>query len=99
MVGRGELTETAWAAIAPLLPALGRRGGQWRDHRMVINGHPVEAAHRGALARPAAALRPLADVRGTALPLATRGDVGPGAGPRADALGRGGGGGLGGEYR
>ena len=24
MVGRGELTETAWAAIAPLLPAQGR---------------------------------------------------------------------------
>jgi transposase len=38
MVGRGELTETAWAAIAPLLPAQGRRGGQWRDHRQVFNG-------------------------------------------------------------
>jgi transposase len=38
MVGRGELTETAWAAIALLLPAQGRRGGQWRDHRQVING-------------------------------------------------------------
>src|SRR6266481_1819105 len=39
MVGRGELTEEAWGVIAPLLPARrGRRGGQWRDHRMVING-------------------------------------------------------------
>src|SRR5262245_58825706 len=38
MVGRGELTETAWAAIAPLLPRLGRRGDQWREHRQVING-------------------------------------------------------------
>jgi transposase len=38
MVGRGELTETAWAAIAPLLPRPGRRGGQWREHRQVING-------------------------------------------------------------
>ena len=38
MVGRGELTETAWAAMAPLLPRLGRRGGQWREHRQVING-------------------------------------------------------------
>src|SRR5215469_4313998 len=39
MVGRGELTEEAWRAIAPLLPARGgRRGGQWRDHRTVING-------------------------------------------------------------
>ena len=38
MVGRGELTDTAWAALAPLLPANGRRGKQWRDHRQVVNG-------------------------------------------------------------
>jgi transposase len=39
MVGYGELTEEAWSAIAPLLPTSGgRRGGQWRDHRSVING-------------------------------------------------------------
>lgn len=38
MVGRGELTETAWTRIEPLLPAGRRRGGQWRDHRQVING-------------------------------------------------------------
>jgi transposase len=39
MVGRGELTEAAWGIIAPLLPtSTGRRGGQWRDHRTVING-------------------------------------------------------------
>ena len=39
MVGRGELTEEAWGVIAPLLPKSGgRRGGRWRDHRMVING-------------------------------------------------------------
>ena len=38
MVGRGELTETAWTTIEPLLPTSGRRGGQWRDHRTVING-------------------------------------------------------------
>src|SRR5215472_1215503 len=38
MVGRGELTEEAWGVIAPLLPASGQRGGQWRDHRTVING-------------------------------------------------------------
>jgi transposase len=37
-VGRGELTESAWTTIAPLLPTSGRRGGQWRDHRTVING-------------------------------------------------------------
>jgi transposase len=38
MVGRGELTDAAWAQIAPLLPANGERGGQWREHRAVING-------------------------------------------------------------
>ena len=39
LVGRGELTEEAWRIIAPLLPcSIGRRGGQWRDHRTVING-------------------------------------------------------------
>ena len=37
-VGRGELTEAAWARIAPLLPANGGRGQQWRDHRQVVNG-------------------------------------------------------------
>jgi transposase len=38
VVGRGELTDAAWARIAPLLPARGGRGRQWRDHRQVING-------------------------------------------------------------
>lgn len=38
MVGRGELTDTAWDRIEPLLPLGRRRGGQWRDHRQVING-------------------------------------------------------------
>src|SRR3712207_5576651 len=37
MVGRHELTDAAWARIEPLLPATGRRGGRWRDHRQVIN--------------------------------------------------------------
>ncbi len=37
LVGRGELSKDTWNVIAPLLPASGR-GGQWRDHRMVING-------------------------------------------------------------
>jgi transposase len=37
MVGRGELTDAAWAQIAPLLPRNGRRGKQWRDHRAVVN--------------------------------------------------------------
>jgi transposase len=38
MVGRGELTESAWTTIEPLLPRSSGRGGQWRDHRTVING-------------------------------------------------------------
>lgn len=37
MVGRGELTDKAWEAISPLLPANGK-GRRWRDHRQVING-------------------------------------------------------------
>jgi transposase len=36
-VGRGELTDTAWARIEPLLPVATGRGGRWRDHRQVIN--------------------------------------------------------------
>jgi transposase len=38
VVGRGELTDGAWAQLAPLLPRNQRRGGRWRDHRRVING-------------------------------------------------------------
>ena len=38
MVGRGELTDAAWARLEPLLPRNGERGGQWSDHRTVING-------------------------------------------------------------
>lgn len=33
----GQLSEDAWARIEPLLPSsAGCRGGQWRDHRQVI---------------------------------------------------------------
>ena len=38
MVGRGELTEAAWAVIEPLLPGNGGRGKPWADHRRVVNG-------------------------------------------------------------
>lgn len=38
VVGRGALTDRAWAQLAPLLPGNQRRGGRWRDHRRVING-------------------------------------------------------------
>ncbi|WP_373307119.1 IS5 family transposase [Streptomyces longisporoflavus] len=35
---RHELTDAQWRAIEPLLPANGRPGGQWSDHRTVVNG-------------------------------------------------------------
>ncbi|GGV03450.1 hypothetical protein GCM10010211_83400 [Streptomyces albospinus] len=38
MVRRHELTDAQWQKIEPLLPANGRPGGQWADHRRVING-------------------------------------------------------------
>lgn len=38
MVGRGELTDAAWGRLAPLLPANGGRGGQWKEHRVIIDG-------------------------------------------------------------
>lgn len=37
-VGRGELTDRAWAQIEPLLPVARGRSGRWTDHRRVING-------------------------------------------------------------
>jgi transposase len=37
VVGRGELTDRAWAAIEPLLPPVSGGGRRWRDHRQVIN--------------------------------------------------------------
>ena len=38
MPRRHELTDAAWARIAPLLPPDPRRGEKWRDHRTVIDG-------------------------------------------------------------
>jgi transposase len=38
VVRRHELTDQAWAQVAPLLPSTGRPGGQWADHRRVVNG-------------------------------------------------------------
>ena len=58
MVKRGELTDEAWARIAPLLPEKGRRGGQWRSHREVVN---ESLPKRGSARRPAH--RPCLDPR------------------------------------
>ncbi|WP_055511251.1 IS5 family transposase [Streptomyces aurantiacus] len=38
MVRRHELTDAQWQRIEPLLPGNGRPGGQWADHRRVVNG-------------------------------------------------------------
>jgi transposase len=38
MVGCGEITDKAWKRMAPLLPENGQRGGQWQDHRKLVNG-------------------------------------------------------------
>ncbi|MEW2239920.1 IS5 family transposase [Streptomyces sp. NPDC026666] len=35
---RHELTDVQWRKIEPLLPGNGKPGGQWADHRRVING-------------------------------------------------------------
>ena len=62
MVRRHELTDQAWAQIQPLLPANGRPGGQWANHRQVLNGILWKLATGGALAGPARALWALADL-------------------------------------
>lgn len=36
--GTPALTDEGWARVAPLLPANGRRGQQWRDHRRMVAG-------------------------------------------------------------
>ncbi len=38
MIRREEITDQAWQEIEPLLPKYGQSGGQWRDHRTVVNG-------------------------------------------------------------
>jgi len=35
---RHELTEEQWALIEPVLPRGHRRGGQWKEHRRILNG-------------------------------------------------------------
>jgi transposase len=37
-VARFDLTDAEYAILEPLLPGQPVRGGQWRDHRQVING-------------------------------------------------------------
>lgn len=35
---RHELSDAQWKIVEPLMPKNGRRGGQWKDHRVVLNG-------------------------------------------------------------
>ncbi|WP_418962822.1 transposase [Streptomyces lavendofoliae] len=38
LVRDGEISDAAWAVIAPLFPSAGRARGRWRDHRQVLEG-------------------------------------------------------------
>lgn len=39
MLDRHDLTDEEWARLEPLLPdRTPRRGGQWADHRQILNG-------------------------------------------------------------
>jgi len=35
---RHALTDAAWKLVEPLLPENGRHGGQWKEHRLVLDG-------------------------------------------------------------
>lgn len=37
-MARFDLTDEEWEILKPFLPEQPSRGGQWRDHRQVING-------------------------------------------------------------
>ncbi|MBB4931296.1 transposase [Lipingzhangella halophila] len=37
MSGRFELTDAEWALLAPLMPDNPPKGGQWAEHRRIIN--------------------------------------------------------------
>ncbi len=90
MVRRGEITDRAWQEIEPLLPEYGQSGGQWREHRTVVNGI-LWKLRTGSpwrdLARPPGEVRPLADLLRPLQPLEKGRHLGPLAGPRADQVG------------
>jgi transposase len=35
---RHELSDSQWGLLAPFFPNNGHRGGQWKDHRTILNG-------------------------------------------------------------
>jgi transposase len=92
MVRRGEITDQAWQEIEPLLPEYGQSGGQWRDHRTVINGILWKLRTGSpwrALARPARKVRLLADLLRPLQSLEARWHLGSLADPRPDQERRG----------
>ena len=58
---RHELTDAQWARVEPLLPANGRRGGQWGDHRPLVNGMVWRLKTGAPWREVPARLRPVAD--------------------------------------
>lgn len=99
MGGRGELTDVAWAELAPRFTPRRRTGqivgGPPRHQRR----HPLEAADQCPVARPAQARRSLVDLSRPVDALATGRDLGPFARPGPDSVRRRGRGGRGGQYR
>jgi transposase len=88
-VGRGELTDKAWAQIQPLLPAGGRPGGRWSDHRRVINGILWKLRTGAPWRDLPERYGPLDHLPRPLRALAARRDLGAVAGARADEVRRG----------
>ena len=55
-----RLSDAQWVQIKDFLPANGRRGGQWHDHRLLIDGI-LWALSDGGAAQLARGVRPLAN--------------------------------------
>jgi transposase len=52
-LNRHDLADEEWQRLLPMMPADARQGRRWSDHRMVINGIPLNllrAAGRGIIA-------------------------------------------------
>jgi Putative transposase of IS4/5 family (DUF4096) len=90
MVRRAEIADRTWLEIEPLLPQYGQSGGQWRDHRTLVNGI-LWKLRTGSpwLARPARTLRSLADLLRPLQPLEARRHLGSLAGSCPDQERRG----------
>jgi transposase len=97
MVRRGEITDRAWQEIEPLLPQYGQSGGQWRDHRTVVNGILWKLRTGSPWRDLPEKIRSLADLLRPLQPLEARRHLGSLAGSCPDQERRGRRGGVGGE--